>query len=93
MGSTHAVGAAAELSFAGMRFTDLNEQSHTWGWVNPAVGPRVALRVPIGAQHLSLRYDFRYAPQPWDASSWPFVNADWRPSYEHGLALGVGARR
>jgi len=87
------VSAAAETIFGARRFFDIEDTLHAQGWISPTAGPRVALRLPVGQQHISLRYDFRYVPVPYNSTAYPFVGADWIPTLEHGLAIGMGARR
>jgi len=88
---TLSLNAVAEYAIGGRTFTDLDDgELHRQSLLAPAVGPRVALRVPLGDQHLSLRYDFRYLPQQYVDANDIQLRLD---TFEHGVSLGLGARR
>jgi len=89
---TLSLNAVAEAAFAGRSFEDLSGALTRQGFIAPSLGPRLALRVPLGDQHLSIRYDLRYIPQTY-AGDTPSDETEWRNTYEQGFSVGLGARR
>lgn len=82
---TLTLGASLDGALLWRQFQDYEGAEHRAGAFSPVTGPRVALRLPVGDQHLTLRYDFRVMPYQYDL--------EWTTQYEHGLTLGMGARR
>lgn len=82
---TLSAGAVLDVARLWQQLDDYDGVEHSAGSFAPVLGPRLALRLPVGRRHLSLRYDFRAVPYRY--------GGEWTAQYEHGLALGLGTRR
>ncbi len=82
---TLSLGATLDIARLWQQLDDYDGVEHSAGSFAPSFGPRLALRLPAGGAHLSLRYDLRAVPYRY--------GGEWTAQYEHSLAIGLGTRR